>query len=86
MHPIAGIALIALGGVVGVATAIALWSRLRTPAALGLSAVAGVCIATGGLLVQRHVSAGDWILAVGALAALAPIHNRRLLGPPGRGR
>ena len=83
MHPTVGIALIAIGGAVGVATATVLWSRLRTAAALGLSAVAGVCIATGGLLVQRHVSAGDWILAVGALAALAPIHNRRLLGPPG---
>jgi hypothetical protein len=79
---------VGLGLIVGASLlsfAVGFGLRGRTPAALsiGLAAFAGGALAAGALLVQPHASAGDWILAVGALMFLWPIHIRVVLGPYG---
>src|SRR2546429_579498 len=57
--------------------------RVAAAVSIGLGGLGGGILAAGALLVQRHASAGDWVLAVGALALLMPVHIRVLLGPFG---
>ena len=59
--------------------------RPRIPAlpSMALAAIGGAALAAGALLVQRHASAGDWAVAVPAMAFLAPAHIRVVLGPFG---
>jgi len=62
------------------------WRRVGR-AALGLLAIAGAAVGSGALLIQSRAGPGDYAITMGALALLAPLHARVLLGPPtGHGR
>ena len=80
----AGVALIVAGSVVGLMTVFVLWHRVAAGVALVVSAVCGMCLAAGGLLVQEDVGAASWAFALVLLAILAPVHARLVFGPPGR--
>jgi hypothetical protein len=82
VHRIQGIGLIATGAALGLVT-IGMFRRRFGATSFVLSAIAGLCVAAGGLLVQRDVGVGDWVVASVTLGAIAPIHNRVLLGAPG---
>lgn len=86
MHPGAGISLIVASSVIGAVIVFGLWRRLPVGIALGSMAVCGMGIAAGGLLVQEDVGAASWVVALGALAVLTPLHMRLVFGPPGRRR
>jgi hypothetical protein len=79
-----GIALIAVGILLGLLTQFGLWRRLPGPAAILLLAVAGVVLGAGVLLVQEAAGAGDWAITLLVLGALTPLHGRLVFGPPGR--
>lgn len=81
-----GVALIVVGGVLGLLTALVAWPIL--PAAMGIAAaaVAGMLVGAGGLLVQDEASPAEWVVTLAALAVLAPLHARLVLGRPGRPR
>ncbi|HJU57713.1 MAG TPA: hypothetical protein VJ774_03150 [Actinomycetota bacterium] len=80
----AGVALIVSGSVVGVLTVFVLWRRIPAIVAFLATAVCGVCVGTGALLVQEDVGAASWAFALVVLATLAPVHARLVFGPPGR--
>ncbi|HZP90922.1 MAG TPA: hypothetical protein VFC04_08015 [Actinomycetota bacterium] len=82
MHPLGGVAAILAGCGVALAACLA-WRRVGR-AALGLLAIAGATAGAGALLVQSRAGAGDFAITMGALAVLAPLHARVLLGPPSR--
>jgi hypothetical protein len=85
MTTAAGIGLIAGGAAVGVLTALVLWHRVPAQVAVALVAASGAAVGAGALVVQRSAGPGDWVLAVGVLAVLAPVHVWVLLGRPGVG-
>jgi hypothetical protein len=80
----AGIALILAGSLAGLLTVFVLWHRVPAAAALLITAVCGMCLAAGGLLVQEDVGAASWVFALVLLAILTPVHARLVFGPPGR--
>jgi hypothetical protein len=83
VHETLGIVLIVAASALLLAVALVL--RPRAPAAVGmlLSGVGGAALSAGALFVQPHASAADWAVAVGAMAFLAPVHIRVVLGPFG---
>ena len=83
MHVGAGIALIVAASAVGALIVFGLWHRLPAGLAFGLLAACGMAVAVGGLLVQKDVGVASWVVALGALAVLTPLHLRVLFGPPG---
>jgi hypothetical protein len=83
VHSVLGVGLVAGGTVVSVAVGFGLRGRAPARVSIGLAALAGAALAAGALLVQRHASAGDWIVATLALAVLWPVHIRVVLGPYG---
>jgi hypothetical protein len=86
MNVAAGVALIAAGGGLALLLALAAWPRLGTlPALVGVGA-AGLVVGAGALLVQREISAAEWVVGLAAVGGLAPVHARLVLGPPGRAR
>lgn len=85
MHPEAGIGLIVGGVSLALLVVLALWRRIAPPLAFGLLAATGVAVGAGALLVQEHVGAGDWVITIGALGVLTPIHMRLVFGRPGGG-
>ena len=72
-----------LASILLIVTAFVLRPGIPAKAAAGVAAAGGAALASGALLVQPHASAADWILAVGAMAFLAPAHIRIVLGPAG---
>ena len=84
MHVGAGIALIVASSAIGALIVFGLWRRLPPGLALGSMALCGMGIAAGGLLVQEDVGAASWVVALGALAVISPLHMRLVFGPPGR--
>jgi hypothetical protein len=86
VHLGAGIGLIIASGAVGALIVFGLWRRLPVGIAFGSMVVCGMGIAAGGLLVQEDVGAASWVVALGALAVLTPLHMRLVFGPPGPGR
>jgi hypothetical protein len=83
VHTGLGVGLILGGAAVLLAVAFGLRGRAGAPVCIALGVLGGGILAAGALLVQRHASPGDWIVAVGALALLMPVHMRVLLGPFG---
>jgi len=83
VNALAGLTLIAAGTGAALYGAFVLWERSSPRVAIAVLAVAGAALAAGALLVQAHAGPGDWVLAVGALAVLAPVQCRALFGPPG---
>lgn len=83
MRMTAGASLIAAGTALGLLAVFVLWRRLPEWAAIGIMSACGAAIGAGALLVQDRASAGDWVLAVGALAVLTPLHARLVFGRPG---
>lgn len=83
MNEGAGIGLIAGGVALSLITVFALWRRAAGAVALGLLVVAGVAVGTGALLVQEQAGIGEWIITLGALGALMPVHMRLVFGRPG---
>ena len=81
----AGIALILAASAIGALIVFGLWRRLPAGLAFGSMVVCGMGIAAGGLLVQEDVSPASWVVALGALAVLTPLHMRLVFGPPGHG-
>jgi hypothetical protein len=83
VHSALGVGLIVAACTVSVAVGFGLRGRSPAPLSIGLAALAGGALAAGALLVQPHASAGDWIVALGVLALLWPVHIRVVLGPYG---
>jgi len=83
VNALAGLTLIAAATGAALYGAFVLWKRSPPRLAVAALAVAGAALAAGALLVQEHAGPGDWVLAVGALAVLAPVQCRALFGPPG---
>jgi hypothetical protein len=81
----AGIGLITGGVALSLITVFALWRRVAGAVAFGLLAVAGVGVGTGALLVQDQAGAGEWIITLGVLGVLTPVHMRLVFGHPGGG-
>jgi len=82
-----GVGLIVAGGLLALAVAFLLRTRLPGRAVFALGAAAGVAIGTGALLVQSHVSVAEWTLTLAAMFLLGPGHIRIVMGPfgpPGR--
>lgn len=72
-----------LVGVSGAAAALAafpLRTRLHGRSVFLLLSVSGAGLAAGGMLLRPDPSVGEWVLGVGALAILAPLHARIVLG------
>jgi hypothetical protein len=74
-----------VAGSSGLAIATAIFLRTRAPAWLVLALLvgAGAGIGWGGMLIRPDPSAGEFVLAVVALAALIPGHVRIVIGPFG---
>ena len=83
MHVGAGIALIVAASAIGALIVFGLWRRLPAGLAFGSLAACGMALAAGGLLVQEDVGVASWVVGLGALAVVAPLHVRLLFGPPG---
>jgi hypothetical protein len=77
--------LIATGVVLALLVVFAVWRRIAPRLAFGLLAAAGTAVGAGGLLIQEHAGIGDWVITIGALGVLAPIHMRLVFGRPGGG-
>ena len=71
------------GSVVASITAFMLRTRLPGPIVALVLLACGVALGVGGLTVQDEVSTTEWVLAPLAMAALAPVHVRVVLGPFG---
>lgn len=85
MNEGAGIGLIAGGVLAALVTVFSLWRRVPWAVAFGLLTVAGVAVGTGALLVQEQAGPGEWIITLGALGVLTPVHMRLVFGRPGGG-
>ena len=79
----AGVALIAGGVLASLLVLFVGWRRLSAPLALGILVLCGVAIGAGGLLVQDGAAVGSWVITLGLLGALSPLHGRLVFGPPG---
>jgi hypothetical protein len=79
----AGIVIIGGGVILSLLVLLVAWRRLSLPVAYGLLVVCGLAIGTGGLLVQDEASTGSWLIALGTLGALSPLHGRLVFGRPG---
>jgi hypothetical protein len=80
---VAGLTLIVTAGAAGLFGAVVLWKRSRPGLSIAELAVAGAALGGGALMVQGQAGPGDWVIAVGALAVLAPAHCWALFGRPG---
>jgi ABC-type transport system involved in cytochrome c biogenesis permease subunit len=80
----AGIVLIVAGGIVALATAFLLRSRLPALVVTVVLFGCGVAMGIGALAVQDDVSTTEWILVPLLMSVLAPAHVRVVLGPFGR--
>jgi hypothetical protein len=80
----AGIALIVAGAAGVVVGGFWLRPMFRGPVVFALISGSSVVLTAGALVVQDHTTAADWIVAIGAMALLGPVHVRVLLGPFGR--
>ncbi len=83
MTPGGGVALIAVGSAVWVATGLVLRRKLPASVALPASGAAGAAMGAGALLVQKDPGVGEFVLTMGVLAVLAPLNWRLLRGPSG---
>jgi hypothetical protein len=81
VHTGLGVGLILGGCALLLLVAFGLRSRAPAAASMSLGAAGGGALAAGALLVQPHASSADWVVAVGAMAFLAPAHIRVVLGP-----
>jgi hypothetical protein len=79
----AGVALIAAGALGSLLVLFAGWRRLSALLALGILVLCGLAIGAGGLVVQAESGVGSWVITVGLLGALSPLHGRLVFGPPG---
>src|SRR3990170_112325 len=79
----AGIALMATGALCWLLVLVAAWHRLSAPSAFGLLVLCGVAIGAGGLLVQDEAGVASWVITLGLLGLLSPVHGRLVFGPPG---
>lgn len=86
MRSAGGIVAIVAGSVTGLLVVFWKWRRLPQALAMALLAACGALVAVGALTVQEHAGAGDWAIAIGALAVLTPIHARLVFGRPGTPR
>ena len=80
MHEGVGIALIAGGAAVAVASAFGLRTRAPAGVTAAILAASGAALGVGASLVQRHVSTTNWILTVTLLTILVPAHVWIVLG------
>ena len=78
-----GVACIVVGTGIVLLTIGVGWRRVPGSISIALLVLGGVLVGAGGLLVQDHVGAGDWIVALSVLGALAPLHFWLVLGRPG---
>jgi len=81
--PGAGFALIVGGVVLSLLVLLVGWPRLPAPLAYAFLAVAGGAIGTGALLVQAEAPPSSWVITLGLLGALSPLHGRLVFGRPG---
>jgi hypothetical protein len=84
VHTGGGTALIVAGVGLGLVVVFALWGRLSVAAAFVALAALGMMVGAGALLVQEDPGPADWVLTLGALAVLTPLHARLVFGTPGR--
>ena len=80
VHTGLGVGLIVASSALLLLTAFVVRPRAPAAAAVALAAVGGGTLAAGELLVQHHASAADWLVAVGALTLLSPVHIRVAVG------
>lgn len=73
-----GIALIAIGVVVGIAVVIA-WRRIGLLPAVAAMAIAGAVVGAGALLVQDEVELAEWVVTLVAFVVVAPVQAHLVL-------
>ena len=83
MHDGWGIALLVAGGVVGLATALLLRTRVKAALVATILVLCGAAVGVGAALVQDHVSITNWVVTVALATILIPAHVRVVLGPFG---
>lgn len=77
-----GIAAIVAGTAIALAIAFVAWHRVPAFVGYASTAIAGVLVGTGALLVQEEASRLEWGVALLVLAILTPMHARLLFGRP----
>jgi hypothetical protein len=83
MPPFEGILLVAAGATVLLATWVLLRHRLSGTSADALTALAGVLVGVGGLLLLDDVGLASWLLTPPFLAAAGVAHRRALFAGAG---
>jgi hypothetical protein len=83
MHPVAGIAIVLVSGMLAIVTGGWLRVTIPRPATDVLMALAGAGIGVGGLLLLDDVGTASWIAAPAVLAVVAPFHVRALFARGG---
>lgn len=86
MAPGVGVALIAAGALGCLLVLFTAWHRVPASLALGLLVLCGFAVGAGGLLVQQEAGMASWVITLGLLGVLSPLHGRLVFGPPGPAR
>jgi hypothetical protein len=81
-----GIGLIVAGSLAGLVAGLAIWRRVGLFTAVVILATSGALVGSGAMLVQDEPNGIEWALTLLVLGALAPLHARLVLGPPGAQR
>ena len=75
--------LIAVAVGLGLVLVFVLWRRVPLVPALAALACLGMLAGAGALLVQDDRGLADWVVTLGGLAFLTPLHCRFAFRPPG---
>lgn len=78
-----GVSLVVAAGLFGLLV-LARWRHLQARPALLLASAVGVAVGAGALLLQDDPGVADWVVTLGLLGSVTPLHARMLAGPAGR--
>lgn len=78
-----GVSVVVVGGALGLLL-LARWRHLPARTASICAAAVGAAVGAGAMLLQDDPGVADWVVAVGVLGSISPLHARMLVGPAGR--
>lgn len=78
-----GVSVVVVAGALGLLL-LARWRRLPARSATLCAAAIGAAVGAGALLLQDDPGVADWVVTLGLLGALTPVHARMLVGTAGR--
>ncbi|MGE5459474.1 MAG: hypothetical protein ACM3WR_02475 [Solirubrobacterales bacterium] len=78
-----GVSVVVVAGALGLLL-LARWRHLPARTASICAAAVGAAVGAGALLLQDDPGVADWVIAVGLLGSVAPLHARMLVGPADR--